>query len=153
MHAIYSVLPLPLLAISSPLSLVSASAYDAVCHNYYGRPTAAACTRLLDDFVNSKRERFFGIWPVVQGPKPRDVSEEAWMYRSSLPGAILEADCSMALLSVFKLDGKYSSTVTSNFNLAFLERQGGIFGDCVVAQGIGGFRQTRTLSSHLPASK
>lgn len=152
MHAIYSVLPLSLLAISSVHSLVSASAYDAVCHDFYGRPASAACARLLDNFVKSKRERFFGIWPAVQGAKPRDVSEEAWMYRSSLPGVILEADCSMALLSVFKSDGKYSSTVTSNFNLALLERSRGIFGDCVVAQGIGGFRQTRTLFSYLPAS-
>ncbi|KAL8971037.1 MAG: hypothetical protein Q9197_003485 [Variospora fuerteventurae] len=59
----------------------------------------------------------------------------------------------MALLSIFKSDGEYSSTVASNFDIAFLERLGGIFGDCVVDQGIGGFRQTRTLSSHLPASK
>ncbi|KAL9020789.1 MAG: hypothetical protein Q9185_001973 [Variospora sp. 1 TL-2023] len=48
----------------------------------------------------------------------------------------------MALLSIFKLDGEYSSTVASNFDIAFLERLGGIFGDCVVDQGIGGYRQT-----------
>lgn len=151
MHAIHSMLPLSLLVISAFLSIVfAAAAHDAVCDEFYGRPSFSACSALIQRFRDNTREHFFGILPTVQGPKPPDVSAAAWATRHSLPWVRSVANCNLGLLSVYKVDGIWPITVATGSDLVSLEGPRGIIGDCVYGRGVGGFRQTRTLSSLLP---
>lgn len=147
MHAIYSMLPLSLLVTSVLLSIVFAAAHDAVCDEFYGRPSFSACFALIEKFKDNNREHFFGILPMVQGPRPPDVSVEAWATRHSLPWVRSVANCNLALLSVYKVNGIWPSTVATGYDLVSLEGPRGIIGDCVYGRRVGGFRQTRTLSS------
>ncbi|KAL8923273.1 MAG: hypothetical protein Q9208_004673 [Pyrenodesmia sp. 3 TL-2023] len=135
-------LPLSLLLLFALLCNASATAYDATCDDIYGRPSTLACIRILTTFQRSKRDKFFGVYPACQGPKPWSVSDAAWAARNSLPWVHSDAGCNMALLSVYKPDGRYTAAVASPFDIVSLEGPKGVLGDCVIVRGLGGFRQT-----------
>lgn len=144
-HAISDLCILSILTFSCA---VVASHHYAICNPIYGSPSLLSCSRLLMSLKDSE-DRFMGVPPVVEGPKPNAVSEAAWASRMTLPWVKSEGECNIALLSVLEYGsgGWYTSTIDNLERIAQTESphtrgvgSDGIFKNCL-SKGVGGFRQ------------
>lgn len=144
------------------LCVVSASRSDAVCSNFYGRPPLFACVELFLG-LQDRQHRFMGVPPIVEQPKPMDVTAAAWALRVTLPRVEYGGNCNIALLPVLRLDGTYTSVVDSYLRIAQTELSppgvldlDALVRRCSLIRGIGGFRQVRKSAVPLrrePADK
>ncbi|KAI4116568.1 MAG: hypothetical protein LQ338_007688 [Usnochroma carphineum] len=91
-----------------------------------------------------------GVPPIVEQPKPMDVTAAAWALRVTLPRVEYGGNCNIALLPVLRLDGTYTSVVDSYLRIAQTELSppgvldlDALVRRCSLIRGIGGFRQVR----------
>ncbi len=135
---------------------VVASDHHPICNPIYGSPSLLSCSRLLMSLKDSEN-RFMGVPPVVEGPKPAVVSQAAWASRMSLPWVRSEGECNIALLSVLEnRSGAWYSWVIDNLEriaqtespLTLGVGTDGIFYRCL-SKGVGGFRQVGTSHANL----
>lgn len=145
-----------LVVLSALLCNASSSSYDVVCDDFYGRPSFRSCNSLLLE-PRERRNRFMGVPLIIDKPRPASVSPAAWVYRITLPWVRDWADCNIALLSVSKPDGSFTSTVDNLHSICRTETMfssdaglSSIFHKCVTLHGVGGYRQVRGLTLFYP---
>lgn len=125
-----------------------------VCDQFFGRPNRGDCTHLLLPYRNDAQQHFMSIPPV--SVKPQGVSLIAWVLRKTLPWVRDRASCNVALLSILRINGRYTWAEASYAEITrdeFTGRRaampGGIIRDCIGLFGVGGWRRIREWISFL----